>query len=178
MVFNIDLLTYTAIHTGLSLVALLTGFVLFSSLIRSQRLKGWTALFLLTAIATDATGFGFPTADLDPAKIVGIVSLVALALAMLARYVGGLTGIWRWAYAISIMVSVYLLVFVTVAQLFDKVPMLKALAPTQSEPPFAIAQGVVLAVFIALTLWAVRKFHPRVGLSARQGDRPIMTITH
>jgi hypothetical protein len=178
MIFNIDVLTYTAIHTGLSLIALFSGLVLVSGLLRSQRLKGWTAMFLLTAIATDVTGFGFPTPDLDPAKIVGIVSLVALGLAMLTRYMGGLTGISRWSYAISTMVSIYLLVFVTVAQLFDKVPALKAMAPTQSEPPFAMAQGAVLIVFLILTVLAMRRFHPKVGLSARHGDRPMMTITH
>jgi hypothetical protein len=178
MVFNIGFLAYTAIHTALSLVALFTGLVLVSGLLRSQRLKVWTALFLLTAIATSVSGFGFPNPGLDPAKIVGIVSLVALGVAVLTRYFGSLTGMSRWTYVVGTMIAVYLLVFVTVAQLFDKVPALKALAPTQLEPPFAIAQGVAMVVFIALTVLAVRRFHPKVGLSARYGDRPMMTITH
>lgn len=167
MVVNLNIITYTVIHTVLSLIALFSGLVMVSGLLRSQRLKGWTAIFFITAIATSATGFGFPNPGLDPAKIIGIVSLVALAIAALTRYGGNLMGAWRWLYVLAAVVAVYLLVFVTVAQIFDKVPMLKALAPTQSEPPFAIAQGVVLVIFLVIAIASVRKFHPKVGLSAR-----------
>ena len=165
MVLDLDLSTFTLIHAALSVIAVLTGFVVFQGLLRSQRLKGWTALFLLSAIATSATGLGFPTPDFDAAKIVGITSLVALGIAALARYLGDMEGMARWLYALSAMVSLYLLVFVLIVQLFQKVPALKALAPTQSEPPFVIAQGAGLGLFLVLTILAVRKFHPSGGFS-------------
>ncbi len=59
---------------------------------------------------------------------------------------------------VTAMISLYLNVFVLVVQLFQKVPALKAMAPTQSEPPFAVTQLVVLALFVLLTIVAVIKF--------------------
>ena len=56
------------------------------------------------------------------------------------------------------MIALYLNMFVLVVQLFEKVPALKELAPTQSEPPFQIAQLVVLVVFAVMGVQAARKF--------------------
>ena len=103
------------------------------------------------------TGFAFPTTRLLPSHVVGIISLVVLAVALLARYPMRLAGAWRRIYVVSAAIALYLDVFGAVTQAFMKIPALNALAPTQSEPPFAVAQLVVLALFIALTLVAVKK---------------------
>ena len=108
---------------------------------------------------TSATGFGF-TAPFGPSHVVGIISLVLLAAAIAALYLFHLEGAWRWVYALAQTIAQYLLVFVLVVQLFRKVPALAALAPTQSEPPFALVQGVVLVIFAALAVAAAVKFHP------------------
>ena len=73
MVFDLDLTTFTLIHTAISVVALLTGLAVLQGLLRGQRLKGWTALFLLSAIVTSVTGLAFPTADFDMTKNVAAI---------------------------------------------------------------------------------------------------------
>jgi hypothetical protein len=124
----------------------------------AKRLEGWTALFLATTVATSLTGFLLPAHGFMPSHGVGILSLVVLAVAILARYSFHLAGGWRWTYVISAMIALYLNVFVLVAQAFQKVPALKEMAPTQSEPPFLVAQLVVMALFVAFTIAAVRGF--------------------
>jgi hypothetical protein len=151
--------TFTLVHVGLSLVGIGSGFVVVFGLIAGKRLDGWTALFLATTAATSLTGFLFPFHKLLPSHVVGIVSLVVLAIAILARYARHLTGAWRWIYAVNVVVGLYLNVFVLVAQAFQKVPALKAMAPTQSEAPFVVAQLVVMALFVVLGISAVKGFH-------------------
>ena len=123
-----------------------------------KRLDGWTALFLLTTVATSVTGLGFPFDHLLPSHKVGIISLFVLAMAILARYAFHVAGASRWIYVVTAMIALYLNVFVAVVQSFEKVPSLRALAPTQSEPPFVVAQLVVLAIFVVLTIFVVRRF--------------------
>jgi hypothetical protein len=149
---------FTWFHTLLSIVAIISGAVVMADMLRSRDSGGWTGLFLITAVATSVTGFGFPFTKFLPSHGVGVVSLVVLAATLLARYAFGLAGAWRWIYAVGLMIAFYLNVFVLVAQLFIKVPALKQLAPTGSEPPFAIAQLVVLVVFVVLSFVAVRRF--------------------
>jgi hypothetical protein len=120
-----------------------------------------TALFLASTVATSLTGFLFPFHKLLPSHVVGIVSLVVLAI--LARYARHLTGAWRWIYTVNVVIGLYLNVFVLVAQVFQKVPALKAMAPTQSEAPFVVAQVVVMALFVVLGILAVKRFHDRTG---------------
>jgi uncharacterized membrane protein len=127
-------------------------------LLAGLRLNRWTAVFLISTVATSVTGFFFPFHGLTPAIIVGIISLVLLAVAILARYARHLGGHWRWIYVVSAMIALYLNVFVLVVQLFQKVPALKAMTPTQSEPPFAVTQLVVLALFVLLTIIAAIRF--------------------
>ena len=117
-----------------------------------------TALFLVTTALTSISGFGFPFEHLLPSHKLGIISLVVLAIAIPARYAFRLAGAWRWIYVIGAATALYLNVFVLVAQLFQKVPALKALAPTQSEPPFLVAELVVLGLYLAFTIFAVKKF--------------------
>jgi hypothetical protein len=165
MILGMTTATYTFLHVLISLVGIGSGFVVLWGLLASKRLDGWTALFLATTVATSVTGFGFPFHHLLPSHIVGILSLVVLAVAILARYRFHLAGAWRPIYVVGAAVALYLNVFVLVAQLFSKVPGLKALAPTQSEPPFLIAQLIVLALFIWLTILAAIRFRnePLVG---------------
>jgi hypothetical protein len=156
--------TFTIVHVVLSLVGIGSGFVVALGLLGGKRLDGWTAVFLVSTIATSVTGFGFPFDHLLPSHVVGAISLVVLAVAVLARYAFHLAGAWRRTYVISAVVALYFNVFVLVVQLFRRVPALAALAPTQSEPPFAFAQLLVLALFIVLGAGAAIRFRtPPVG---------------
>jgi hypothetical protein len=150
--------TYTLVHVVISLIGIGSGLVVVFGLLASKPLGGWTALFLVSTVLTSVTGFGFPFDHLLPSHVVGILSLVVLALAIVARYARHLAGAWRWIYVVSAVVALYFNVFVFVVQAFQKVPALSALAPTQSEPPFLIAQLVVLLLFAALGTVAVRRF--------------------
>jgi hypothetical protein len=156
----LDLATFTTIHTALSLVALASGIIVVIGLIDSKPLPIWNALFLATAFATNASGFGFPVSAILPSHAVAAVALVVLALTMLAYYGFHLSGGWRTVYVVGVVVSVYLDVFVAIAQAFKHVPALTALAPTGSEPPFAVAQAIGLAIFVVLAVWAAIRFHP------------------
>jgi hypothetical protein len=150
---------FTLVHVLLSLVGIGSGFVVVFGLITAKRLDRWTTWFLATTVATSVTGFLFPFHKLLPSHIVGIVSLLVLAIAIVARYARHLIGAWRWLYAVNVVLALYLNVFVLIAQLFQKVPALKAIAPTQSEAPFLVAQLVVMALFVALGILAVKRFH-------------------
>ena len=151
-----DPTTLVGIHTWLSLIALGAGAVVIMGLISLRPMPAWTAVFLLTAVATSATGFALPFERVLPSHIVGGIALVVLAVALLAQYRFRLAGAWRWLYALAAIASVYLLAFVGVVQAFLKIPSLHALAPTGSEAPFAVTQVAVLAVFVALAVVAVR----------------------
>jgi hypothetical protein len=159
MIFGMTLATYTSVHVILSLVGIFSGLVVVFGMLGGKRLDGLTALFLVSTVATSVTGFGFPFDHLLPSHKVGIISLVVLAIAILARYALHLAGPWRRIYAICALLALYLNVFVAVVQSFLKVPALKAMAPTQSEPPFLVAQVVVLALFVLLGIRAAVKFH-------------------
>ena len=163
MMLGMSLSTFTAVHVIISLIGILSGLIVLAGLLSAKRMNGWTALFLLTTVLTSVTGFGFPFTHLSPAHKVGIISLLVLAIAILARYSFHMVGMWRWIYVATAMIALYLNVFVLVVQSFEKVPALRAMAPTQSEPPFLVAQLVVLALFIVLTIFAIRKFHPDSG---------------
>ncbi len=153
------LTAFTVFHVLLSLIGIAAGFVVLFGFLTSRKLDGWTLVFLTTTIATSATGFLFPFHHFLPSHAVGILSLFVLGLAVLARYRFHLTGGWLRTYVISSSIALYFNVFVLIAQLFQKVAPLKALAPTQSEPPFQLTQLVVLILFILLTVRATMKFH-------------------
>ena len=149
---------FTFAHVLISLVAIATGFVVLFGMLNAKRLEGWTSIFLVTTVATSLTGFGFPIDIILPSHIVGIISLVVLAVAIIARYAFRLAGPWRVVYVLGAGIALYVNVFVLVVQLFRKVPALNALAPTQSEPPFALTQGAVLVVFVVLVAAAAMRF--------------------
>ena len=159
MIFGMTTETFTLVHVLISLAGIGSGLVVLFGLLAGKRLDGWTALFLVTTVATSVTAFGFPFDPLLPSHKVGIISLVVLAVAILARYAFHLAGAWRWIYVVGTVIALYLNVFVLIVQLFEKVPALRTMAPTQSEPPFLIAQLVVLALFVVLGVFAAKRFH-------------------
>ncbi len=150
--------TFTLFHVVLSLIGIGSGFIVLFGLLTSKRLDRWTALFLTTTVATSVTGFLFPFHRFLPSHAVGILSLIVLALAIIARYRYRLAGGWCKTYVITALIALYFNVFVLIAQLFQKAPALKALAPTQSEPPFLITQLVVLVLFVVLVIRAAVRF--------------------
>jgi hypothetical protein len=163
MMLGMSLSTFTTVHVLISLVGIGSGFAVLLGLFSAKRVNGLTALFLLTTALTSVTGFGFPFTHLLPSHKIAIISLVVLAIAILARYSFHMVGKWRWIYVVTAMIALYLNLFVLVFQSFEKVPALKAIAPTQSEPPFLVAQLAVMAICIVLTIFAVKKFHPDMG---------------
>ncbi len=166
MILGLSTSAFTLFHVVLSLVGISAGLIVLFGMFNSKRLDVWTAVFLATTVLTSATGFLFPRDHILPSHVVGIVSLIVLAVAILARYVYRLAGRWRWIYVVGAVVALYLNVFVGVVQAFQKLPLLMPLAPTQSEPPFLIAQFVVLALFVVLGIVAVRLFHPQTDAAA------------
>ena len=167
MVLGMSLATFTMVHVIISLIAIVSGIIVMFGLLGSNRMPGLTAIFLLFTILTSATGFLFPFDKLLPSHIIAILSLVLLAIACLALYGMKLAGAWRWIYAVTALVSLYLNVFVLVIQGFLKVPALHALAPSvpPAEPPFAVVQGVVLVFFVVVIIGAVRRFRPAASFA-------------
>ena len=162
MILGMSLPTFTLVHVIISLIAIVSGVIVMSGLLGSNRRPGMTAIFLLFTILTSATGFLFPFEKLLPSHMVGILSLVLLAIACIALYAMKLSGPWRWIYVVTAMTSLYLNVFVLIVQSFLKLGPLHALAPSvpPSEPPFAIAQGIILVFFAIVIIGAVRRFRP------------------
>jgi len=159
MILGLSTSMFTSVHVALSLIGIVSGVIVLHGMVRATRLEGWTALFLATTVLTSVTGFFFPSTRFGPAHAVGVISLVLLATAIVALYFFHLAGPWRWIYTAAVVLALYLDVFVAVVQAFQKLPPLAALAPTQSEPPFLIAQLVVMAIFIVLGVVAVKRFH-------------------
>jgi len=158
MTLGMSLETFTLLHVVISLVGILSGFVVVFGLVGGKKLDGWTAWFLTATVLTSVTGFMFPFEKLLPSHKVGIVSLVVLAVAIAARYAFHLGGAWRTIYSVGATLALYLNVFVLVVQAFLKVPALHELAPTGTEPPFLFTQLVVLAAFIVLGIFAAIRF--------------------
>jgi hypothetical protein len=159
MVLGMSLGTYTLLHVLISLIGIGSGLIVMFGFWSRKRLDRWTSLFLATTALTSLTGFGFPFEHLLPSHILGVLSLVTLAIAIPARYVFQLAGSWRATYVIAASVALYFNCFVLVAQAFLKAPALHAVAPTGKEPPFLIAQLILLVIFVGLTIGATRKFH-------------------
>jgi len=160
MIIGLSLENFTILHVIISLVAIVSGLVVLVGMLRASRLPGWTALFLATAILTSVTGFMFPISGVTPAIVLGLISIVILVIALAALYLKQLSGAWRWIYVTTALAALYFNVFVLIVQAFQKVPALQKLAPTQSEPPFQIAQGVTLLAIVILGTMAVRRFRP------------------
>ena len=154
---------FTAFHVVLSLAGIGSGVVVIYALLKAKTPGRWTQAFLATTAATSITGFWFPFHGVTPAQVLGVLSLVALIIASLSIYRHHLQGIWRRTYAITALMALYFNVFVLVVQLFRRVPALSAMAPTQSEPPFQIAQFAVLLLFATIGIRAATA-KPQRGL--------------
>ena len=168
MTWGIPTETFLQIHVGVSLVAILSGLVVLYGLLTGKRLAGWIALFLATTILTNVTGFPLPPFGWDPARVLGIILLVLMGGAILALYIFHLAGAWRPTYVVAAVASLYLNCFVGVVQAFQKLSALHALAPTQSEPPFLIAQVALLVALVALGAGVVVRSRVRADSAATQ----------
>ena len=165
MILGMSLSTFTTVHVIISLIGIVAGIIVMFGMLGSNRMPGLTAIFLLFTILTSATGFLIPPLLSDkllPSHIIGILSLVLLAIACIALYGMKLSGAWRWIYVLTALISLYLNVFVLVIQSFLKIPALTALAPGNppSGPVFAVVQGVVLVLFVLFIIGAIRRFRP------------------
>jgi len=165
MILGMSLSTFVLVHVIISLIGIAAGFIVMFGMLGSNRMPGLTALFLLLTILTSATGFLIPplvSEKLLPSHMIGVLSLILLAIACYALYGQKLSGSWRWIYVLTALLAQYFNVFVLVIQSFLKIGPLHALAPSvpPSEPPFAIAQGIVLVFFIIVIIGAIRRFYP------------------
>ena len=160
MILGLSTPIFTLVHVILSLAGILSGLFVLIGMLAAKRRPGWTLLFLATTIATSVSGFFFPADSFGPAHIAGVLSLVVLGVALVARYLNRLAGASRWIYVLAALLALYLNVFVGIAQAFQKLTFLQALAPTQSEPPFLYTQLAVLVIFIVLSIVAMVRFRP------------------
>lgn len=164
MILGMSIPAFTLVHVVISLIGIVAGLAALYGMFGSKKLEGWTAAFLATTVLTSVTGYFFPFTQVLPSHIVGAISLVVLAVAAYALYGRRLAGSWRWIYVATAVAALYLNVFVGVVQSFLKLKPLAAIAPTQSDPPFIVAQAVVLVLFIVLGVLATKKFHPTIGV--------------
>ena len=167
MIIGLSIQNFTILHVIISLVAIASGIVVLLGMLGAHRLPGWTALFLAMTILTSVTGFMFPIHGFTPGIGTGAVSLVILLVALIALYAKHLSGAWRWIYVVTAVSALYFNVLVLIVQSFQKIPALRAIAPTQSELPFVLTQSAALAVFVVLGIMAVRRFHPADQGAAR-----------
>jgi hypothetical protein len=160
MILGMTLAVFTKLHVAISLIGILSGIVVVLGMIRSMQMKLVTALFLVTTVLTSLTGFLFPFKGVTPGIVVGVLSLIVLLAAILALYSFKLAGGWRATYVVCSVIALWFNVFVLIAQSFQKIPALHALAPKGSEPPFLISQVIALLIAIVLGYFAAKKFHP------------------
>lgn len=161
MMLGMSTAAFTRVHVIISVIGILSGLVVVLGMCNGKRLPGWTAIFLISTVLTSATGFLFHSAAFGPPHAIGLISLVILAIASVALYVNHLRGASRWLYIVAAILALYLNAFVGVIQAFQKLSFFHRLAPTQKEPPFLIAQLLVLAFFIAVTVIALKSFPAR-----------------
>lgn len=166
MVLGMSLASFTLLHVLISLVGIGSGLVVMYGLLTSKRLNRWTILFLVSTAVTSLTGFLFPFKGITPGIVIGVLSLVIVAGATVARYGQQMTGAWRAIYVACALVALYFNVFVLVVQSFEKVPTLRALAATQKEAPFVVTQFLILGAFIVLTTLTLKRFHPKSPVAA------------
>ncbi len=159
MILGMSTAAFTLLHVVISLVGIVSGAIVVGGMLKSNRLPGWTALFLTTTVLTSATGFLFHSKAFGPPHVIGLLSLILMLFAILGYYAFRLAGAWRGVYVVTALLSLWFNAFVGIIQAFQKIPALNALAPTQSsEPAFVVAQLLVLALFIWAGLVALRRF--------------------
>lgn len=154
---------FTITHVIISLLGIGSGFVVIYGFLTAKRLDSWSAFFLATTILTSVTGFFFPFERFTPGHAIGILSLLALGMAVVSRYPLRMSGGWRITYVVSALISQYFNFAVLIIQSFLKVPALGALAPTQTEPPFVITQLVFLMLFVVVAAASIIRFRPELA---------------
>jgi hypothetical protein len=159
-ILGMSLSLYTQIHVAISVIGIASGLVVVRGMLAARILSAVTALFLATTLLTSLTGFLFPFHGITPGIVIGILSVVLLAAAILALYAFHLAGAWRWIYVVTSVIALWFNVFIFIVQSFQKIPVFHALAPTGTEAPFKIAQLAALVIFIILGVFAVKRFHP------------------
>ena len=164
-ILGMSLEAFVFLHVVLSLVGIMTGLIVLAVMLQNGDLAGWNAFFLISTILTSVTGFMIPAKTFLPSHVFGAASLVLLAVALFALYGRKLAGPWRVTYVVTALIALYLNCFVAVVQSFGKVAFLRGQAPTGTEAPFAIAQAIVLILFLAGGFLAVRRFHPLANRS-------------
>ena len=162
MTWGIPTAVFLQIHVAFSLIGIVSGLIALYGLLSGRMLAGWMRLFLIATILTSVTGFPLPPFGFDPPRAIGTISLVLLALAVVALYIFRLKGPWRPVFIVTALVALYLNCFVGVVQAFQKLSFLHPLAPTQSEPPFVAAQLIVLVVFVVFGVLVLRRFDPKM----------------
>lgn len=160
MILGLSVASFTSLHVAISLLGIVAGFVVIALMILGRMARAVTALFLAASILTDLTGYLFHSRSIGPPHVVGAISLVVLGVALFALYRRRLAGPWRGTWVVCAVIGLYLNVFVAVVQAFQKLPPLHDLAPNGTEPPFAVAQGLTLVLFVVLGVTAFRRFHP------------------
>ena len=160
MVLGLSFETFTQLHVIISIIGIISGLVVLWGMLGNRKLAGWTAIFLAFTVLTSITGFPLPPFGIDPPRVIGIISLVLLAGAIMGSYVFHFQGVWRRIYVVTAVVSLYLNVFVFVIQAFQKLAFLQPLAPTQSEPPFVVVQALILVLFAGLGFLSAKRFRP------------------
>jgi hypothetical protein len=144
--------TFTLIHVAISLIGIASGLVVVYGFLTGNKLRAWNALFLVMTILTSVTGFFFPFHGITPGIVVGVISLVVLAVALLAW-----NKKWTKTYIVTCTIAEFFNVLVLIVQSFQKIPALHALAPKGNEPIVAVMQGVALCVFVVLAVIAIRR---------------------
>jgi hypothetical protein len=160
MILGMSLPTFTLVHVLLSVIGIAAGLIVMERFVRTRALGLSNTIFLAATVLTSVTGFFFPFKAWGPPHTIGAASLAILAIALIALYVGNLIGAWRWIYVVCAVIALYLNFFVGVVQAFQKVGRLRLLAPTQTEPPFALTQAAVLVFFLIVGVIALRRFRP------------------
>ncbi|MET0280044.1 MAG: hypothetical protein ABW278_02810 [Steroidobacteraceae bacterium] len=157
MTIGLPLSTFTVLHVLISVAAIGAGLVAVTYLASGRITGGWTGFFLATTIMTSITGFMFPPKPFGAPHAIGVISLFVLAVALVAIYVKHLQGRWGPTYAFMAILALYLNVFVLIAQSFQKIGTLRALAPAGTGPTLAIVHALVLLAFVALGFRVMRR---------------------
>jgi hypothetical protein len=173
MILGMSLAAFTYLHVAISLIGIAAGLVVLIGMIGNRRIPAATALFLVTTVLTSVTGFLFPFHGVTPGIVIGILSLIVLLIAIVALYARGLAGAWRGTYVITASVALYFNFFVFIVQSFEKVPALKAIAPTQASPVFGLTQLVVMAIFVVLTILAYKRFRGEHSATSSSAAYPV-----
>jgi len=144
--------TFTLIHVAISLIGILAGLVVVYGFLAGLKLPAWNWVFLVFTLLTSVTGFFFPFHGITPGIVVGVISLVVLAVAVLAWKKG-----WSKTYIVTATIAEFFNVLVLIVQSFEKIAPLHELAPKGTEPITNVAKLAALVLFVVLAWVAIRR---------------------